>query len=47
MELIWLLGNLHPDNWTIFQYRRENKKQIKQIAVEFRKFLKSSDYIKG
>jgi len=47
MELIWLLGNLQPDHWTICQYRRENRKQIKQIAVEFRRFLKSSGYIGG
>mgnify|MGYP006295923431 CR=1 FL=1 len=47
IELIWLLGNLHPDHWTICQYRRENKKQIKQIAIEFRGFLKSSGYIEG
>lgn len=47
MEVIWLLGNLHPDHWTICQYRRENKKQIKQIAIEFRKFLKFSGYIEG
>lgn len=47
MKVIWLLGNLHPDHWTICQYRRENKKQIKQIAIEFRKFLNSSGYIEG
>ena len=34
MEVIWLLGNLHPDHWTICQYRRENKKQIKQEKKE-------------
>jgi transposase len=47
LELLWLLGDLHPDHWTICQFRRENPKLIKMIAVEFRDFLKASDYIGG
>ncbi len=47
LELLWLLGDLHPDHWTICSFRRENKAQIRLIAIEFRKFLKSSGYIEG
>jgi len=47
LELIWLIQNLHPDHWTISDFRKENKKQIKEITIGFRKFLKDSGYIKG
>ena len=45
IELMWLLGELHPDHWTICEYRRENKEQIRFVTIEFRNFLKSENYI--
>lgn len=47
IELMWLLGELHPDHWTICEYRRENKEQIRFVTIEFRRFLKSEGYIDG
>ena len=47
LEVIWLMHNLHPDHWTISNFRKENKELIKKITIEFRVFLKDSDYIKG
>jgi len=47
IELLWLIGDLHPDHWTICEFRRDNKEQIKIIAIEFRKFLKAGGYIEG
>jgi transposase len=47
LEVIWLMNNLHPDHWTISDFRKENKKLIKEITIDFRKFLKDSGYIKG
>ena len=47
IELKWLLGDLQPDHKSISDYRKHNSSQIKQIAIDFRRFLKSKDYIKG
>ena len=47
IELMWLLGKLHPDHWTINEYRKNNNKQIRFVTFEFRKFLKSEGYIDG
>jgi transposase len=47
LEVMWLMNNLQPDHWTISNFRKENKELIKQIAIDFRKFLKDSGYIKG
>lgn len=47
IEVIWLLGELKPDHWTICKFRRENKDLIRSVAIEFRKFLKMSGYIDG
>ena len=47
LEAIWLMNNLHPDHWTISDFRKENKKLIKEITIDFRKFLKDRGYIKG
>jgi hypothetical protein len=44
---MWLMNNLHPDHWTISDFRKENKELIKGITIDFRKFLKDSGYIKG
>jgi len=47
MEVIWLLGDLKPDHWTICKFRRENKDMIRMAAIEFRKFLLANGYIEG
>ena len=47
IEVIWLLGELKPDHWTICKFRRENKDLIRSVAIEFRKFLIKSGYIEG
>jgi len=47
LEVIWLMNNLQPDHWTISDFRKENKKLIKQITIDFRIFLKDCGYIKG
>ena len=47
IEVIWLLGELKPDHWTICKFRRENKDLIRSVAIEFRKFLMTSGYIEG
>jgi len=47
MEVIWLLGDLKPDHWTICKFRRENKDMIHTAAIEFRKFLLANGYIEG
>jgi len=47
IELMWLLGELHPDHWTICEYRRMNKDQVRLATIGFREFLKSENYIEG
>ena len=47
IELMWLLGELHPDHWTINEYRKNNKEQIRFVTIEFRQFLKAEGYIDG
>ena len=45
-EVIWLLGGLTPDHWTISNYRKENGEDIKFVTKKFREFLKINGYIK-
>jgi uncharacterized small protein (DUF1192 family) len=47
LEVLWLMNNLHPDHWTISDFRKSNKDLIKAITIDFRRFLKDSGYIKG
>jgi transposase len=47
IELMWLLGNLHPDHKTISDYRKDNKEAIHFVCISFRKFLKEKEYIDG
>ena len=47
LELMWLLGDLQPDHWTINEYRKDNKEQIRFVTISFRKFLKAEGYIDG
>jgi transposase len=35
LELIWLLGGLSPDHWTIAAFRREHSKRFKGVFREF------------
>jgi transposase len=44
-EVIWLLGNLRPDHWTISNYRKENGEIIKYVTKKFREFLRDKGYI--
>jgi transposase len=45
MEVMWLLNNLHPDHWTISNFRKDNKEAIKWVTLEFRRFLRDSGYL--
>lgn len=45
-EVIWLLGGLTPDHWTISNYRKENGDEIKFVTKKFREFLRDNGYIK-
>lgn len=45
-EVIWLIGNLTPDHWTISNYRKDNGENIKFVTKKFREFLKDNGYIK-
>lgn len=47
IELMWLLGELHPDHWVISNYRKEHGELIKLLNKEFRKFLYKNEYIGG
>jgi transposase len=47
LEVMWLTNNLHPDHWTISDFRKDHKELIKEITIEFRKFLKDCGYLKG
>lgn len=35
LEVIWLLGGLRPDHWTIAAFRREHKGRFKEVLREF------------
>lgn len=45
-EVIWLLGDLRPDHWTISNYRKENGDKIKFVTKKFREYLRDNGYIK-
>jgi len=45
-EVIWLLGGLTPDHWTISNYRKEKGEDIKYVTKRFREYLKDAGYIK-
>jgi len=47
IEVMWLLGNLSPDHWTISNFRKEKTDQIKTATKLFRRFLKDNNYIEG
>jgi transposase len=45
-EVIWLLGGLTPDHWTISNYRKEKGDDIKYVTKKFREYLRDAGYIK-
>jgi len=47
MEVMWLLGQLHPDHKTISDYRKDNKEAIRTVCFAFRDFLKKQGFIEG
>lgn len=47
IEVMWLMGKLSPDHWTISNFRKENQEQIKQVIITFNKFLLESGYLDG
>lgn len=47
LEVLWLMGKMQPDHWTISNYRKENQAEIKQAVKQFVKFLKESGYLEG
>jgi transposase len=47
IEVMWLMGKLQPDHWTISRVRKENTEEIKGIIKSFNKFLIGSGYLEG
>lgn len=47
IELIWLLGKLSPDHWTIAHYRKTRRDDIALVHKKFQEFLRDSGYIRG
>jgi len=47
MEVMWLLGNLHPDHNTISNFRRDNPKAIRKVFRETVKIAKHFNLIGG
>lgn len=47
IEVMWLMGKLSPDHWTISFFRKENQELIRQVIKSFNKFLLESGYLEG
>lgn len=47
LEVMWLMGRLEPDHWTISFFRKDNQEQIKQAVKRLIDFLKETGYIEG
>jgi transposase len=47
LEVLWLMGRLKPDHWTISNFRKDHGEDIKSVIREFVKFLKNTGYIDG
>jgi len=47
IEVMWLMGKLSPDHWTISNFRKDNQEQIRQVIKSFNKFLLESGYLEG
>jgi len=47
IEVMWLMGKLQPDHWTISKFRKDNTEEIKATIKSFNRFLIESQYIDG
>jgi len=47
IEIMWLLGMLSPDHWTISNYRKEQGEQITFVVQKLQGFLRDHGYITG
>jgi len=47
VEVMWLLGRLSPDHWTISTYRKDHGDEIKFVTKRLSTFFYDKDYIKG
>jgi transposase len=47
IEVMWLMGKLQPDHWTISKFRKDNTEEIKSTIKSFNRFLIESHYIEG
>lgn len=47
IEVMWLMGKLQPDHWTISKFRKDNTEEIKQVIKSFNGFLIESKYVDG
>lgn len=47
IELMWLLGKLSPDHWTIAQYRQAHQEDIRIILKQFQAFLRDNNFVQG
>ena len=47
IEIMWLLGRLSPDHWTISNFRKENHQEIREVIKLFNKFLLDTGYLEG
>jgi transposase len=46
-EVIWLINNLHPDDKTICNFRKDNREALKKVFNEFVKCCKDMNLIGG
>jgi transposase len=47
LEVLWLMGKMQPDHWTISFFRKENQAEIKHAVKQLVRFLKGSGYLEG
>ena len=47
VEVMWLMGGLTPDDWTISNFRKNNVRPLQKMFREFVKLCKSWDLIGG
>lgn len=47
LEVLWLMGKMQPDHWTISFFRKENQAEIKHAVKQLGRFLKESGYLEG
>lgn len=47
VELMWLMGQLAPDHWTICHFRRANSKAFRMICAQFVQFLREAQLVGG